>query len=140
MSNTPNTKTAANVCTRCQNGGMGHQFRHVADGKCFACGRISGTAVALPESNQPARVVPLYWTRWRIIETIAQRLRRIESAYETDRLARAEGEPDGGWLPAYMEDIENPEHGTTFTELLRIAPDDVRTRAVAALAKYGIKR
>lgn len=103
-------------CPRC-NGTALPQYKHVAGGRCFRCGR---TLAGESQGSRPAT----QWTRWRIIEDLRV---RIENAKRHDERGFASAR-------AYFEGLEDPEGGITLTQLLTIAPADVRARAEAAIA------
>lgn len=103
-------------CPRC-NGNALEQYKHVAGGRCFRCGRT------LAGESQGARAAT-QWTRWRIIEDLRV---RIENAKRYDERGFASAR-------SYFASLEDPEGGITLSQLLAIAPADVQARAEAAIA------
>jgi hypothetical protein len=62
-------------------------------------------------------------TRWEVIEACRVRIANLTASNNRQGL---------------LANMQDPWNGTTFSELLRIAPDDVRARAVAALGRLGL--
>lgn len=109
-------RTPQTDCPRCHGEALPH-YKHVAGGKCFKCGRaLAGEAQAAPAGTG--------WTRGAIISALDVRIRKARAPEFYGYESAAE----------FLSDLEDPERGITLTQLLAIAPADVRARAEAALA------
>ncbi len=91
------------------------QYKHVAGGKCFECGKTlpaTAGASAAPKLDRAA-----------IIRTLAVLIRNAEAA-------RAEGDLEG-----FFAAVTGPDACPSLDGLLSIADADVRARAEAAIAR-----
>ena len=110
---------SATECKRCGGNGTLAKFSHVAGGRCFACGRS-----AARQDSEQGNHVP---TRQQSISGLSALLAQAKTHPEhfaPMRGACGEMEP----APQFEE----------AQRTLRVAPVDVRDRAIAAFGRLGI--
>ncbi len=99
-------------CKRCNSEGKS-EYKHVAGGMCFTCGRTPADQAQTP------------------VEIAARRERVIGQI--KGMLNRAGVEKAEGTLPEWIGDVR-----ADLKAILGAADEDVRSRAVAAFAKLGV--
>ena len=109
---------SATECKRCGGNGTLAKFSHVAGGRCFACGR---SAVHHSEQGNYA-------------PTRQQSISRLSAL-----LAQAKTHPEHfAPMRGACGEMEPAPQFEEAQRTLRVAPDDVRVRAIAAFSRIGI--
>jgi hypothetical protein len=110
---------SATECKRCDGNGTLARFSHVAGGRCFACGRS-----AVRDDGEQGNYTP----------TRQQSIARLFAL-----VTQAKAHPEHfAPMRGACGDMEPAPQFEEAQRALRVAPADVRDRAIAAFSRIGI--
>lgn len=125
------TNTAAAECFKCLGRGRFETFSHVAGGVCFQCGGTGKLTLRGLGRTEPTGG-PDGISRERCILDLKTYLNTLA------RIADERGIDEATECAREMSDAQDGGLGLPFFGRWHAAPDDVRARFVAALARIGI--